>query len=288
VRRATLVPLENGLFGLVKLVLMIVLLQHGVGHGVLLAWLLAMVATVVPVNGLLFARLLRSPSEALVPPAGMLPVSDRRRVTRYLAVDWVAALLSQGCTLLLPVLVLGAFGGVASAYFYTAFTIASAVTALALALSTSLVVEGAHNEAGLSQLAAQSLIRTGTLLLPVIGLVFVMAPVLLWPFGAAYSANGTGLLRLLIAGCAPQALVIVYQGIERVRGRAPRIVGVQGLAFALLLLGVTALIPRGPTSIGVAWLLAWTLTALAVLPALYRVMASRDRLHLPDPEQVRP
>ena len=39
-----------------------------------------------------------------------------------------------------------------------------------------------------------------------------------------YSANGTAVLRVLIAGCAPQALVIVYLGIERVRGRARRIV----------------------------------------------------------------
>jgi Na+-driven multidrug efflux pump len=85
-------------------------------------------------------------------------------------------------------------------------------------------------------------------------------------------------LRLLIAGCVPQALVIVYLGIERVRGRAARIVVVQGLAFALVLLGLTLLIPHGGLlGIGVAWLLAWTLTALAVLPVLYRVVAPRAR-----------
>src|SRR5207249_5388943 len=170
--------IENGIFGLVKLTLLIVLLVHGVGHGVLLAWLIAMAIVVAPINWLLFARLLRSPHEDLALTAGMLPVTDRGRVTRYLATDWVAALLTQGCTLLLPVLVLGALGGAASAYFYTAFTIAGAVAALALALSTSLVVEGAHNEMGLGQLAVRSLIHIGTLLLPIMVVVVVAAPVL--------------------------------------------------------------------------------------------------------------
>jgi O-antigen/teichoic acid export membrane protein len=279
-RKAVLVPVENGVFGLVKLALMMVLLLHGVSHGVLLAWLLGMAVVVAPVNWLLFVRLLRSPSQIPTRTAGLLPVTDRGRVTWYLAGNWAAGLLSQGASMLLPVLVLGALGSAASAYFYTAFTIAGAVGTLALALSTVLVVEGAHNEAALSRLAAQSLVRVGTLLLPIMVVVVVGAPLLLWPFGAAYSSNGTTVLRLLVAGCVPQALVIVYQGMERVRGRAGRIVAVQGLVFALILLGLTLPIPyHGLMGIGIAWLLAWTLTALAVLPALYRVVVTRDHLH---------
>lgn len=274
VRTPALVPVDNGVFGVLKIVLLIMLFAHGMRHSVLLAWLLAMVCVLAPINWLLFSRLLRAPSEAPARTAGLLPVSDRRRVVRYVSYDWLSGLLSQGCTFLLPVLVLASLGGAASAYFYSTFTIASALTALANALSTSLVVEGAHDEAGLSRLATQALMRIGTLLLPIMVLSLALAPFLLQPFGAPYSEHGTGVLRLLVAGCIPQALVIVYLGVERVRGHAARLAAVQGLAFSLVILGLKLLVPGwGLLGVGLAWVSAWAVTALVVTMALYRLLA---------------
>jgi O-antigen/teichoic acid export membrane protein len=273
VRKAALVPLENAAFGVLKIVLM-VLLARSTGHGVLVAWVVAMVAVVPPVNWLLFKRLLPRTPRTEIPAATALPVHERRKVARYLATDYAACLVGQGASALLPVLVLGALGARASAYFYVAFTIAIAVNALAIALSTSLVVEGAHDERQLDELARQALLRYAGLLLPATLLSIAAAPLLLQPFGLEYVEHASLLLQLLLAGCVPQALVTVYLGVYRLRGRAGRILATQALAFALVLAGLELLMPRlGVVGVGMAWLAGWTVTAATLAPALRRALA---------------
>lgn len=127
-RWAVAIPVENGLFGVLKIVLMVWFAHSAsAGHGIFLAWLLAMAALVVPVSGLVFGRVLRVVGRSQGRKAQTaLCVDDRRGVVRYLAVDYVASLLSQGYTALLPLLVVGVVGGEANAYFYVAFVLAVA------------------------------------------------------------------------------------------------------------------------------------------------------------------
>ena len=279
VRKAALVPLENAVFGVLKILLMVMFAQSRTAHGVLLGWVLAMVIVVPPVNWFLMTRLLRAPNAVRPTAPGALPLEDRRKVGRYLAGDYAASLLGQGCNMLLPVLVLATLGQRASAYFYVAFTIAVAVNALAIGLSTSLVVEGAHEERELRRLAQRTLHRYATLLLPAMLLAIAAAPFLLQPFGVEYTQRATSLLQLLLAGCIPQTLVTVYLGMERVRGKAGRILAVQALAFASVLTGVGLLMPaHGILGVGLAWLAAWALTAFAVLPGLRSAVRSPETL----------
>ena len=116
----------------------------------------------------------------------MLPIADRARVARYLAVDYVAALLNQGYTSMLPLLVVAVLGRDANAYFYIAFVIAGAVRAVAQSMSTSLVVEGAHDESELVSLTRLSVVRYAKYAVPGIALLVVGANLLLLPFGASY------------------------------------------------------------------------------------------------------
>ena len=58
-RRAAVVPLENAVFGLIKLALLIILVGSVGGHGVFVSWLIATVLLVLPINALLFSRVLK-------------------------------------------------------------------------------------------------------------------------------------------------------------------------------------------------------------------------------------
>jgi O-antigen/teichoic acid export membrane protein len=281
VRRPIFVPVENGVFGVLKIALLVVFATYGAGygatHGVLAAWLIAMVAVLPPVSWLLFGRLLERPTGAAA-EARALPLADRGRIARYLGGDYAATLLTQGCTSLLPVLVLATLGNAASAYFYVAFTIAGTLNAVALALGVSLVAEAAHDEAALAGLARRALAWWAALLVPAILVLIAGVPLLLRPFGAAYVEHATPVLQLLLAGCIPLTLVTVYLGMERVRGRAGRVLRTQALAFAVMLAALALLVPlRGLDGVGLAWIAAWAATSAAVLPALWQVVGPGRR-----------
>jgi O-antigen/teichoic acid export membrane protein len=270
VRWAVALPIENGLFGMLKIGLMIWLAQS-LNQGIFVAWLLAMAVMLVPVNGLIFSKVLPSkrPADHLK-KVTVLPIGDRRRVTRYLAIDYVAALLNQGYTALLPLLVVAVLGQAANAYFYIAFVIAGAVRAVAQSMSLSLVVEGAHDESELASLTRLSVVRYAKYAIPATALLVIGANFLLQPFGSAYVNQGTTLLRLLIVATVPQAMVTLYLGVERVRARVSRVLAVEAAVVVLVTAGAIAGMSRyGLIGVGVAWLVAQSVVAVAIAPALW-------------------
>jgi hypothetical protein len=284
-RWAAAVPIENGLFGLLKIALMVWLAQRFTSHGVFAAWLLAMALLLPPVNGLIFGRVLPSSrgrqAQGL---ATVLPLGERRRITRYLAIDYVAALLSQGSTALLPLLVIGVLGRADNAYFYVAFLITAAVGALAQAMSTSLVVEGAHDEAELRPLARRSVLRYAKFVVPAVAVAIVAAPLVLLPFGAAYVTHGTPLLRLLLAGTLPQGLITLYLGVERVRARVNHVLGVEAATAVLVITGaLVGMRWHGLVGLGLAWLVAQVTVAGLVAPRLWSAVreAASEQAHEP-------
>jgi len=273
-RWAAAVPVENGLFGVLKIVLMVGFAHSALAvHGIFLAWLLAMAALVVPVSGLLFGKVLRASGRQPRQEPATLRVADRRRVVRYLAVDYAASLFFQGYTALLPLVVLGVLGAVANAYFYVAFVIAVAVGSLAQSLGTALVVEGAHAETELGSLARRSVRRYCTFVLPAVAALVAGAGLLLAPFGATYAAHASTLLRLLLVGTVPQAVVMLYLSVERIKARATRVLAVEaGLAFLVIAGGIIGMSRFGLVGIGTAWLLAQSAMAAVVIPQLREVL----------------
>jgi O-antigen/teichoic acid export membrane protein len=271
-RWAPLVPVENAIFGVLKIALMIVLAGVLVSHGVFYAWLAAALLVLIPVNRIIFARVLRSPRSRRDPHAHRaLTLSDRPRVARYLLTDYLAALLSQGYKSLLPLLVLAALGAASNAYFYIAFLVASAVGELSWSLSTSLVVQGAHDESDVSALARRSVGFYLRFVAPCVVVLIVAAPLALRPFGADYADHATTLLRLLLIATLPQAAVTLYLGVERVRARVGRVIAAEAAVVALVTGGaILGMRSGGLTGMGVAWLVGQTVVALAVAPLLWQ------------------
>jgi O-antigen/teichoic acid export membrane protein len=280
-RWAVAVPVENGLFGMLKIGLMVWLAHSYADHGIFVAWLLAMAVMLVPVSGLIFGKVLprragpdlrhRYDDDVRSQRATVLPIADRARVARYLALDYVAALLNQGYTSMLPLLVVAVLGEDANAYFYIAFVIAGAVRAIAESMSTSLLVEGAHDESALVSLTRLSVVRYAKYAVPGIAVFVAGASVLLLPFGAAYVDRGVTLLRLLLVATLPQALVSLYLTVERVRANVRRVLAVEGVVVILVTAGAVVGMDRlGLVGVGWAWLLAQSIVAALVAPALWR------------------
>lgn len=269
---APVLPVENGVFGILKIVLIAWAAGTPTGHGIFLGWVIAMVAMVIPVNALIFSRVLAPSTLPVEPDESVLPIRRRSLVARYVAGDYGAALLSQGYSFFLPLLVVAVMGRTANGYFYVAFLIAGAVAAMGQALSTALVVHGSHDEKSVCELARRSMERCVKFLVPAVGLLFLMAPVLLRPFGDDFVDNGTAVLRLLLIGTVPQAAVTVYLGVERVRGRPQRLLVVEAATALLATAGAVAGMKLfGINGVGWAWIVAQSAVAAVVARPLMAV-----------------
>jgi O-antigen/teichoic acid export membrane protein len=163
-------------------------------------------------------------------------------------------------------------GRAANAHFYIAFVIAGAVRAVAQSMSTSLVVEGAHDESELAALTRTSVRRFARFALPGTAVLVLGAGVLLRPFGTDYVQHGTTLLRLLLVATVPQAITTLYLGVERVRARVRWVLATEAATAVLVAVGVTVgMRTSGLVGVGAGWLAAQTVVAVLVAPRLWPV-----------------
>ncbi|MCW3018924.1 MAG: hypothetical protein JWN10_1232 [Solirubrobacterales bacterium] len=271
-RRAPWIPIENGLFGVLKLAALPVLLIAGVANGVFLAWTLPMALLLVPVNLLVFRRAIP------VHVAGDLPEASidrlgRRRVMRFLAQDYFAAVLTEATLTVLPLLVIVILGAQESAYFAIPFTITIAFDTLAYSACASLVVEGALEQESLQALTRLFVRRVLALLVPAAALLAVAAPLVLLPFGHVYAEHGAAVLRLLLFASVFRTIIALFSAVARVKGQGPRIALVE-LALLALVLGPAVPLAHsyGIRGVAFAWLAANVVICLAVFPLLLRFL----------------
>jgi O-antigen/teichoic acid export membrane protein len=272
VRRAVWVPVENGVFGILKLAALPALLAVGAADGVFLAWMLPVLMLIVPVNAFLF--------RAAIPehlsrhrPAGsaVLARLGRRGLVRFMAQDYAATVLALAPSAFLPVLIVALLGPGPNAYFYIPYTMVGAFNMLFFTASTSLVVEGALAEHRIRAMAERIARRFALIVVTGTTLMIAAAPLILLPFGEDYVRESSSVLRLLALGCVFYAAVALYVAIVRVQGRSSGILLVQALKLPLLLGGAVALSgPFGIEGVALAWLGSIAIVAVAVAPSLVR------------------
>lgn len=271
-RRASWIPLENGLFGLMKIAALPLLLVVGVGNGIFAAWALPMALLVIPVNMLIFYRAIPAHIEGEVRESSIRRFGTKRAV-RFLAQDYVASVFTQATLTLLPLLVIGILGAKASAYFAIPFMIVMAFDTLAYSTSTSLVVEATLAGEHLRPLVRLFIRRVLVLLAPASLLLIALAPLMLLPFGHAYSENGTTVLRLLLCASVLRAGIALFSAISRIGGHGLRLGAVE-LALLVLVLGLAVPLAHshGIDGVALAWLVANVLIFLCVLPWLWQFL----------------
>lgn len=274
-RRAPWIPLENAVFGVLKIAALPILLAGGSLHPVFIAWVIPVMLLLLPVNYLIFARAIPRRPDVSNQPS---PIErfGRRGLARFLARDYLATIFIQASTTLLPVLVVALLGSSQGAFFYIPFTIISAFDLLFINVAASMTVEASMAADRLSELARATVRSFGGVLVAGVIVLIAGGGLILLPFGSAYVDGGGALLRLLACASVFRAIIGLYSAICRVQGRAGRVLVVQAAVFVLVV-GLTPVLGRshGLEGVGLAWLVSNGLVACTVTPATVRVLRRR-------------
>jgi O-antigen/teichoic acid export membrane protein len=274
-RSAIWVPLENGTYGLVKLVLLLIVAHTAQAEGVFTSWSLPVIALLVPVNLLIFRRIL--PRHAAEGAADEQPARPAT-LSRYMAGDYAAQLFSQLSSTFLPVLVVSLLGAEQGAYFLPAQTIFGAIGMLSTAITSALVVEAAKDPQHAHRHARAVLRRICVIVLPAAVVVTLAAPLVLSLFGADYRAQATTVLQLMMASIFPRVIVSLYVTKCRLENRTFLLAILQLVQAVILIAATVALAPAlGLAAVGWAALAAEVVPGIAVTAGVVRWLRSDAR-----------
>ncbi|MER6418828.1 hypothetical protein [Streptomyces sp. NPDC001137] len=260
VRRPGWVVGENLIFACAKMLLLALGAALALTSGILVAWVGALVVSLVVTNTVLMGRAIpqheRSAPTKAPPP----------RLVGYAAADWCGSLFRLAAYTLVPLVVLDNLGAEESAFYSLAWNVAYVPYLIARNMGTSLLVESVRRPERLVDAGRRVLRHSGLLLAGITAVLVAAAPQILCLFGAEYSSQATTLLRLLALSALPNLLLSVAIDVARARRRLRWAVALQ-VAMCVLVLGLThVLLPRmGVTGAGVAWLVTQCLIAVPLL-----------------------
>jgi O-antigen/teichoic acid export membrane protein len=261
--RAILVPVENAVFSILKLGLLALLAASLPVYGIFVSWTIAVLVSVLGVNLVVFARLMRRLPGGTAEPR--LSMRDRS-FARYFAGDYACSVAWLSATNLMPVIVITVAGATASAYYGLAYAVVLPIYAVAQNIGTSLTLHGAGDPDALSSLTRKAARQGLRVLLPCSCVLVLTAPYLLSLFGPTYAAHGATVLRLLALGVVPYFVLSLALSVARVRRRLRRVVIALALEAILALgLAVPLLHAFGVTGAAVAWLVSLIVIAAGLL-----------------------
>jgi O-antigen/teichoic acid export membrane protein len=270
-RRTPWVPVENGAFSILKAVLVVPLATVMSGAGIVVAWTVAAISTVIPTNWFLFGRAIPRHVRRS-PPGFTVTLADLRRFVPY---DYVGALCWLAATSLVPLAVIARVGAGTSASFSVAWIIAYSLYLVSINLGSSLVAETSTDPSALRRECRRVRVHLLKLLGPCVAVTVIGAPLLLRLMGSAYSAEGATLLRLLALSALP--FIVTATAISAYRSRRhTRPVAVINAAVltVVVVLSVLLLPIIGIAGVGVAWLVAQSAVALVLVMAEHRHVAT--------------
>lgn len=264
-REARWVPVENGLFGLGKIALLVAL-AGGTGGAIFASWTIPAALCLIPVNVALFRTIMPRRRHAAPAPDALL---TPKALSRFVGGDYAGSIFTQSLLTLLPLLVVGVLGSTAGGRFYVPWVVATTIDLLPGNLATSFIVESSLAEHRLGDYARTVIRRVALVIVPLALVTVLLAPVLLAAFGKGYVDESATVLRFLAAATVFRAVSTLYVGVCRAQRKVGRLAVVQA-AQAVLVLGLAAaLLPTlGVAGAGVASLAGQAVVAAFVLPKL--------------------
>jgi O-antigen/teichoic acid export membrane protein len=263
VGRATAVPIENLVFSVLKIGLLVAVTLAALPGGIALSWVVATALIVLPINLWLLIRLLPAHGRRTADRAVPVTVGA---IGRFIGADYVGALFWQAAMMGLPVLVLGRLGAEAAAAYNMVWQFGLALYMVPSGMGQSMI---AHNAAdpGKVDAARRETVRRGlTLVVPVALVLALGAPLVLALFGPHYAATGTGALVLIALSAIPNVITAAATSTARVRQRRGVQFGVP-TSLSVLTIGIAwVLMPHlGVLAVGLAWFVAQCSVAAVVL-----------------------
>jgi O-antigen/teichoic acid export membrane protein len=260
---AVLVPVENTVYGIAKIALLIALVSVSPSLGIFGSWTAALLFSIVPVNLLIFGRLLRRRGAA---PEAAVEVPTRKEIMRFVAPDYLAALMWLAATTLMPVLVVAVAGPTENAYFALAWMIILPLIAISGSMGVALVANAASEPQRLPEYAREVLVRTVGLTVPASLTLAIAASYVMRLFGERYAAHGAVTLSLLALSLIPNMVTALYSSIFRVQRRMRALVALQaGLCGPVLVLAPILMSALGIAGVGLAWLICQSIVAAVLL-----------------------
>jgi O-antigen/teichoic acid export membrane protein len=270
-----------------KLLLVVPLAAAGAGAaGIVGAWVAAAVLGVIAGAGLLIPRMRlgRQPSSR---PSRRAPATDGarlrlRRVARHarrfapptavsvrlLAGQHMTSVGGAVTPLVLPVLVFIRLGAVPNAYFYITWMLGAVFFTISPSVAAALFAEGVRARSDVRRAVRKALRVIAVILLPAMVVMVAAGRTILGLFGASYAGAGYVLLVLLSFSAVPDAVSNIAVAVLRVTHRLGYSTALNLGILVVSLTGAWILMPvMGITGVGVAWLGAQTLGAIASLPA---------------------
>jgi len=269
-RSAIWVLVENGAFGLAKIILLVMLVTALPDHiGIYVSWMLPAVVAIPLINWLIFGHIV--PRHTAL-TRDLQPASNRQ-IGRFIAGDYSGALCMLATGSLIPVVVAARIDVQQTAYFYVAWVIAGIVDMIGISMGMSLTVEGAFDTSTLAVNCRRALRKMATLLLPCAVLLGLFAPFWLGLFGPAYADHAARVLQLLAAATVFRAPIELYLGALRAQSRTSVVALIQA-ARAILMLGLTLVLTTALGTLGAALGVAASQALIALLTSvgLWRVL----------------
>lgn len=262
-RRALYIPVENAIFAVLKIASLLLLAALLPTTGIFISWTVSVILVIVPVNWLIFRRLIPQHVENAQSLSQTVHV---REITNYVAANYVSALLSSLSSAALPLIITQIAGATANAHFYLAWIVASSLQVIAANMSTSLTVEATLATDDQEAYRRRALIGIARIVLPLVAVIVVGAPLILRLMGPSYVEEGTVLLQLLALAAIPNLFNMVYVGMARARSQVKGVIAVYG-ANALMVLALSFILLQiyGIAGVGLAWLISQSLIAGVLL-----------------------
>ena len=283
-RQAIWVPVENTLFGVAKIGLVVLLVGVAPRVGILGSWIVPAVLSLAPVNLLIFRWLVPRHVTATQAHSERLSLAQ---MAKYGGGNYAGQLFILAGTTFLPVLVTSQLGPRATAYFAQPWLLTTSLQLVALNLTTSLTVEATLDPSRLRTDCRRVMAQIGSLLVPMVAVVWIGAPYILRVFGHSYEAEGAALLRWLALAALPHGLIALAVSLARVQNRVAVIVLAQG-AQCVLTLGMSYALMSlyGITGVGIAYFIGVSIVAAGLFLAQLRpILFAREEIagRLPQP-----
>lgn len=261
-RQAQWVPVENTLFAAAKILLLVLLAESFPDYGIFISWIIPLFLTLLPVNMLIFLKLLpRHIRENHEPEAGI----GSPQIIKYAGGLYAGYIFSAASLRLLPLVVLQVVGSSAAAFFTLPWMIVTSVQLVIPSMMGSLTVEASREQGKLVKYSRQAFTQTARILVPAILLIVLVAPQLLHLFGKTYASEASLLLQLLTLAILPQIVTGLYFAIARTQRSVGGVIAVHGSLFMMnLVLSYFFLNKFGITGVGIAWLISQVMVAFVL------------------------
>ncbi len=261
-RRATVVPIENLGFALLKIGLLVVGGLMGFYGAIAGSWALGTAVTVVAVSIYLLRVL---PPHQPKAERGPSPVT-LRSMSGFVAADWAGSMCLTVVNFGLPLLVFSRLGADAAATFGVTWQLAYALYLVPTGMGQSLVAHVAADPSELDAAHRQMLMKCLTLVVPAVLVLSAGSWLVLRVFGPHYAATGSLLLALAAFSAIPACVNLAAVAAARVSQNR---VGQFAVTMALALIVIPAvwvLMPLwGLTGVGVALVGGQSVVAAGVL-----------------------